>query len=356
MSNHGSRFDREFTPDDLAIVNMGYWDPNADEDSEQADSVPVEVVEAEISKPAEADAEPAEYEVAAAPLEAEIPEDAEVTEEAEVPEEAKEAEAAETVGDSDGSDISDISDSSEESQEPASRESKKPEAKSVTKPVKIPAGGPSTAPSVAVDAEAEFSKVEAIPGGVKSAIEAILAVAEAPVSVKELSAALIVNERAVEHALDQLYREYNGEESGYGEDGVAPEPRGFQLRNIAGGWKLYARDDFAPWVARFVTRSKSATLSKPAYETLAVIAYQQPVTRARVASIRGVNADAAIRQLLQRQLIREAGREAGSGATLYETTELLLAKLGLNSLEELPALAPFLPDDTEAAVLAEGND
>ena len=330
MSNHGSRFDREFTPDDLAIVNMGYWDPNADEESEQADSAPVE---AESSKPAEADAEPAKQGVAAVPLEAEI---------------AEEAEDAEPVEDSDGSD------SSEESQETAPRESKKPEAK----PVKIPAGGPSTAPSVAVDAEAEFSKVEAIPGGVKSAIEAILAVAEVPVSVKELSAALIVNERAVEHALDQLYREYNGEESGYGEDEnrVAPEPRGFQLRNIAGGWKLYARDDFAPWVARFVTRSKSATLSKPAYETLAVIAYQQPVTRARVASIRGVNADAAIRQLLQRQLIREAGREAGSGATLYETTELLLAKLGLNSLEELPALAPFLPDDTEAAVLAEGND
>lgn len=334
MSNHGSRFDREFTPDDLAIVNMGYWDPNADEDSEQADSAPVEAVEAESSKPAETDAEPAEYEVAAAPLD-------------EVTEEAEEAEAAETVEDSDGSDISD---SSEEPQEPAPHAEKKS--------AKIPAGGPSTAPSVAVDAEAEFSKVEAIPGGVKSAIEAILAVAEAPVSVRELSAALIVSERAVEHALDQLYREYNGEESGYGEDEnrVAPEPRGFQLRNIAGGWKLYARDDFAPWVARFVTRSKSATLSKPAYETLAVIAYRQPVTRARVASIRGVNADAAIRQLLQRQLIREAGREAGSGATLYETTELLLAKLGLNSLEELPAIAPFLPDDTEAAVLAEGND
>lgn len=337
MSNHGSRFDREFTPDDLAIVNMGYWDPNADEDSEQADSAPVEAAEAEISKPAEADVELAEHEVAAAPLD-------EVTEEAEVPEEAEEAEAAETAEDSDSFG------SSEAPQEPAPHAEKKT--------AKIPVGGPSTAPSVAVDAEAEFSKVEAIPGGVKSAIEAILAVAEAPVSVRELSAALIVSERAVEHALDQLYREYNGEESGYGEDEnrVAPEPRGFQLRNIAGGWKLYARDDFAPWVARFVTRSKSATLSKPAYETLAVIAYQQPVTRARVASIRGVNADAAIRQLLQRQLIREAGREAGSGATLYETTELLLAKLGLNSLEELPALAPFLPDDTEAAVLAEGND
>ena len=324
MSDHGARFDREFTPDDLAIVNLGYWDPNADDDS--ADSVPV----AEDVEPTVAESEPAEHEVAVGPLGTEVAE------------EAEDFEAAETVEDS-GS-----SDSSEEPQEPAPRAEKKP--------AKIPAGGPSTAPSVAVDAEAEFSKVEAIPGGVKSAIEAILAVAEAPVSVRELSAALIVSERAVEHALDQLYREYNGEETEYGEEGISPEPRGFQLRNIAGGWKLYARDDFAPWVARFVTRSKSATLSKPAYETLAVIAYQQPVTRARVASIRGVNADAAIRQLLQRQLIREAGREAGSGATLYETTELLLAKLGLNSLEELPALAPFLPDDTEAAVLAEGND
>lgn len=335
MSNQGSRFDREFTADDLAIVNLGYWDPNADDDS--ADSVPVEAVEAEVSKPAVADAEPAEREVIA------VPQEAEVTEEAE---DVEAAETAEEPGSSDNSD------NSEEPQEPAPSASKSP----ATKSAKIPAGGPSTAPSVAVDAEAEFSKVEAIPGGVKSAIEAILAVAEAPVSVKELSAALIVNERAVEHALDQLYREYNGEETEYGEEGISPEPRGFQLRNIAGGWKLYARDDFAPWVARFVTRSKSATLSKPAYETLAVIAYQQPVTRARVASIRGVNADAAIRQLLQRQLIREAGREAGSGATLYETTELLLAKLGLNSLDELPALAPFLPDDTEAAVLAEGND
>lgn len=333
MSNQGSRFDREFTADDLAIVNLGYWDPNAEDDS--ADSVPV----AEDVEPTVAESEPAEHEVAAAPLEAEATEEAQAAEEAEATDVAGEPET-------------------EEAQEPAPRESKKPEAKSVAKSAKIPAGGPSTAPSVAVDAEAEFSKVEAIPGGVKSAIEAILAVAEAPVSVRELSAALIVSERAVEHALDQLYREYNGEESGYGEDEnrVAPEPRGFQLRNIAGGWKLYARDDFAPWVARFVTRSKSATLSKPAYETLAVIAYQQPVTRARVASIRGVNADAAIRQLLQRQLIREAGRESGSGATLYETTELLLVKLGLNSLEELPALAPFLPDDTEAAVLAEGND
>lgn len=307
---NGSRFNREFTPDDLAIVNLGYWDPNADDDTGPAASAPIEFT----VEPAAESVEP----------------------DAEVAGESGEPEAA---GDPD---------SSEAPQEPAHGAEKSP--------VKIPAGGPSTAPSVAVDPDAEFSRVEAIPGGVKSAIEAILTVAEAPVSVRELSAALIVSERAVEHAIDQLYREYNGEETEYGEEGISPEPRGFQLRRIAGGWKLYARDDFTPWVARFVTRSKSATLSKPAYETLAVIAYRQPVTRAMVASIRGVNADAAIRQLLQRQLIREAGREAGTGATLYETTELLLAKLGLDSLEELPALAPFLPDDTEAAVLAEGND
>ena len=319
---NGSRFNREFTPDDLAIVNLGYWDPNAEDDTEPAASAPVESAVAPAVEPVAENREP----VTAEPAEP----DAEPAGE---PEEPETAEAPDTP---------------EAPQEPAPSAEKSP--------VKILAGGPSTAPSVAVDPDAEFSRVEAIPGGVKSAIEAILAVAEAPVSVRELSAALIVSEWAVEHALDQLYREYNGEETEYGEEGISPEPRGFQLRRIAGGWKLYARDDFAPWVARFVTRSKSATLSKPAYETLAVIAYRQPVTRARVASIRGVNADAAIRQLLQRQLIREAGREAGTGATLYETTDLLLVKLGLNSLEELPALTPFLPDDTEAAVLAEGND
>lgn len=319
---NGSRFNREFTPDDLAIVNLGYWDPNAEDDTEPTASAPVGSTVESTVEPAAESREP----VTAEPAELD----------------------AEPAGEPEGPETAEELDSPEAPQEPAPRAEKSP--------VKIPAGGPSTAPSVAVDPDAEFSRVEAIPGGVKSAIEAILAVAEAPVSVRELSAALIVSERAVEHALDQLYREYNGEETEYGDEGISPEPRGFQLRRIAGGWKLYARDDFAPWVARFVTRSKSATLSKPAYETLAVIAYRQPVTRARVASIRGVNADAAIRQLLQRQLIREAGREAGTGATLYETTELLLAKLGLDSLEELPALAPFLPDDTEAAVLAEGND
>lgn len=293
---NGSRFDREFTPEDLAMVNLGYWDPNADDEPKAGEehSTPIHV-------------EPV------------------------------------------------LATSADTASAPANLAGGEPDARGSGASAISP-GAPSRAPSVAVDPEAEFSRVEAIPGGLKSAIEAILTVADAPVSVPELSEALLVSEQSVERAIDALYREYNGEEGEYGEEDMSGEPRGFQLRRIAGGWKLYARDDFAPWVARFVTRSKSATLSKPAYETLAVIAYRQPVTRATVASIRGVNADAAIRQLMQRQLIREVGREAGSGATLYETTELLLAKLGLDSLDELPALAPFLPDDTEAAVLAEGND
>ena len=109
--------------------------------------------------------------------------------------------------------------------------------------------------AAAVDAEDEFSRVERIPGGVKAAIEAVLAVADAPVSVRELSAALIVNEQAVEAALDELYREYNGDESDYGDDRPSREPRGFELRRVGGGWRLYSRADFAPWVARFVTAS-----------------------------------------------------------------------------------------------------
>ena len=147
---NGSRFNREFTPDDLAIVNLGYWDPNADDDTGSAASAPIEFT----VEPAAESVEP-DTEAAGEPGE------------------------PEAAGDPD---------SSEAPQEPAHGTEKSP--------VKIPAGGPSTAPSVAVDPDAEFSRVEAIPGGVKSAIEAILTVAEAPVSVREHSAALIVSERS----------------------------------------------------------------------------------------------------------------------------------------------------------------
>ena len=289
VQQQGSRFEDEFTENDLAMVNLGYWDPSADTETDSESGEESDRKNASVPEQTSTDQE----------------------------------HKAETEGDSD----------------------KNITSSDARHPAKITR-------AVAADAE-EFSRVELIPGGVKSAIEAILAVADTPVSVRELSAALIVNERSIEHALDELYREYNGDDSEYGEDTPAHEPRGFELRQVAGGWRLYSRTDFAPWVARFVTRSQSATLSKSAYETLAVIAYRQPVTRAAIASVRGTNADASVRQLLQRQLVREAGKEDGTGAVLYETTELFLTKLGLNSLEELPALAPLLPDETEAAVLSD---
>ena len=296
----GNRFEDEFTESDLNIVNLGYWDPGSD--TEIAPDI--------------------EQEGTASGADAPEPNN-----------------TVETPPQSKGLTVSSLPDKDANKTPSGQRAPRSPSGR--------------TMGAAAVDAEDEFSRVERIPGGVKAAIEAVLAVADAPVSVRELSAALIVNERAVEAALDELYREYNGDESDYGDDGPSREPRGFELRRVGGGWRLYSRADFAPWVARFVTRSQSATLSKSAFETLAVIAYQQPVTRARVAAVRGVNADAAVRQLVHRQLVREAGKEEGTGAALYETTELLLAKLGLDSLDELPELAPFLPDDTEAALLAD---
>ena len=296
----GNRFEDEFTASDLSIVNLGYWDPGSDTEI----------------------ASDAGREGAASDADAPEPNN-----------------TVQTPPQSKGLTVSSLPDKDANKTPSGQRAPRHPSGR--------------TMGAAAVDAEDEFSRVERIPGGVKAAIEAVLVVADAPVSVRELSAALIVNERAVEAALDELYREYNGDESDYGDDGPSREPRGFELRRVGGGWRLYSRADFAPWVARFVTRSQSATLSKSAFETLAVIAYQQPVTRARVAAVRGVNADAAVRQLVHRQLVREAGKEEGTGAALYETTELLLAKLGLDSLDELPELAPFLPDDTEAALLAD---
>lgn len=194
-------------------------------------------------------------------------------------------------------------------------------------------------PSEAKNSE-EISRVELQPGGVKSAIEAILAVADTPVSVREFSAALIVSEQAVESALDDLYREYNG----YDDGERVHEPRGFELRQLAGGWRLYSRVHFSPWVSRFVVGDSTAKLSKSQMETLTVVAYQQPATRNYVASVRGVNVDAAFRNLLKRGLIAETVPDPETGANQYVTTALFLEKLGLNSLEELPALAPFLPD------------
>ncbi|WP_257618016.1 SMC-Scp complex subunit ScpB, partial [Rothia nasimurium] len=206
-----------------------------------------------------------------------------------------------------------------------------------------PGRPPPAQPVVAASAN-QVARVELQPGGIKAAIEAILAVADVPVSVREFSAALIVSERAVETALDQLRQDYRG----YDDAAGTHEPRGFELRQVASGWRLYAREDFSPWVGRFVVGTQTVKLTRAALETLAVIAYQQPATRSYISQVRGVSSDAAVRNLLTRGFIAETVPDE-TGATQYITTDTLLEKLGLNSLDELPALAPYLPDPGQVA-------
>jgi segregation and condensation protein B len=125
---------------------------------------------------------------------------------------------------------------------------------------------------------------------------------------------------------------------------VDGQRRGFELREIAGGWRLYTRDEFAPYVEAYILDGQQARLTQAALETLAVVAYRQPVTRSRISAIRGVSVDGVIRTLLTRGLIEECGSEPETGGLLYRTTPLFLEKLGLQSLEELPSLAPLLPE------------
>ena len=164
-------------------------------------------------------------------------------------------------------------------------------------------------------------------------IEAILLVCEEPVSVEMLAQTLGYPHDEIDATLGKLAAEYTGDN------------RGFDLRFQAGGWRFYTRDTYAPYVERFVVDGQQVRLTKAALETLAVVAYRQPVTRGRISAIRGVNCDGVIRTLSTRGLIEECGTEPDSGAHLYRTTSLFLEKLGINSVAELPELAPFLPED-----------
>jgi segregation and condensation protein B len=136
--------------------------------------------------------------------------------------------------------------------------------------------------------------------------------------------------------------------------------RGFDLRSVAGGWRLYTRAEHAPVVERFVLDGQQAKLSQAALETLAVVAYRQPVSRARVSAVRGVNCDGVMRTLTTRGLVEEAGVDPDSGALLYRTTSYFLERMGMDTLDDLPALAPYLPDvddldEVEAPVRAAGG-
>ncbi|MGC4870267.1 SMC-Scp complex subunit ScpB [Micromonospora sp. DT53] len=169
----------------------------------------------------------------------------------------------------------------------------------------------------------------------RGALEAILLVVDEPVSELVLAQVLEQPAERVGPMLDEIAAGYTA--AGHG----------FELRRAAGGWRLYTRPEYATYVERFVLDGQSVRLTQAALETLAVVAYKQPVTRSRISAIRGVNCDGVIRTLVTRGLIEECGTETDSGAFLYRTTTLFLEKLGLNTVDELPPLAPFLPDDVE---------
>ncbi len=169
----------------------------------------------------------------------------------------------------------------------------------------------------------------------KPALEAILMVVDEPASEIMLSQVLDVPAEDIGGALIELSAAYT------------QEGRGFDLRRAAGGWRFYTRADYSSYVERFVLDGQQLRLTQASLETLAVVAYKQPVTRSRISAIRGVNCDGVIRTLVTRGMIEECGSEPESGAHLYRTTNLFLEKLGLNSVEQLPPLAPFLPDNID---------
>ena len=165
-----------------------------------------------------------------------------------------------------------------------------------------------------------------------AAIEAVLLVVDEPVAEVTLAQVLERPRREVASVLHDLAAEYTAAR------------RGFDLREIAGGWRLYTRADCAPVVERFVRDGQQTRLTQAALETLAVVAYRQPVSRSRVSAVRGVNCDGVMRTLTTRGLVEEAGVDAETGATLYRTSSYFLERLGMSSLSELPPLAPYLPD------------
>jgi segregation and condensation protein B len=169
----------------------------------------------------------------------------------------------------------------------------------------------------------------------RKVLESILLVVDQPVPEVDLAQVLEAPRAVVLAALEDLAEEY------------VRDQRGFELRQVAGGWRLYTAPDCAPYIERFVLDGQQARLTQAALETLAVIAYRQPVSRQSVAAIRGVNVDGVVRTLLGRGLIAEAGEEGPGGAHLYVTTPYFLERLGLRSLDELPNLAPLLPADID---------
>ena len=166
----------------------------------------------------------------------------------------------------------------------------------------------------------------------RTALEAVLLVVDEPVAEVVLAQVLERPTEEVARLLADLAREYD------------EQGRGFELRNVSGGWRLYTRESCSAYVERFVRDGQQARLTQAALETLAVVAYRQPVSRSRIAGIRGVNVDAVVRTLVTRGLITEVGTERESGAILYATTAYFLERLGLDTVDDLPPLSDYLPD------------
>jgi segregation and condensation protein B len=181
--------------------------------------------------------------------------------------------------------------------------------------------------------EAEVEETLAIPvAALRPALEALLMVADQPMETMALATAVGYPTDEVTAALAALVQEYD------------EQGRGFELRNVGGGWRYYTREEYAAVVEGYVLEGQQARLTQAALETLAVVAYKQPISRARVSAVRGVNVDGVMRTLLNRGLVEEAGQDHETQANLYRTTGYFLERIGVQSLDELPELAPYLPD------------
>jgi segregation and condensation protein B len=168
------------------------------------------------------------------------------------------------------------------------------------------------------------------------ALEAIFMIADEPQTLVSLATAVGAPIAAVRQAIEGLVEDYDGESGG--------PVRGFELREVGGGWRIYVRGAFDDVVRDFVLTQNPTRLSQAALETLAVIAYKQPISRGSIASIRAVNVDSVVRTLLGRGLITEAYTDSETGAIHYSTTDLMLTQLGINSIDELPHISPLLAD------------
>lgn len=191
-------------------------------------------------------------------------------------------------------------------------------------------------PGAGAEAEAAVS-AQQVPdlesdAALDAALEALLLVVDIPAGEELLATTLEQPVARIRGALRRL------------SDSYAEAQRGLDLRRVGDGWRFYTREAYAPYVERYLLDGQRAKLTRAALETLAVIAYRQPVTRSRVSAVRGVNVDGVIRTLVGRGLIEEAGTDPETGGILYCTTELFLERLGLSSLKELPPLAPLLPE------------